>query len=296
MTRAARAVVFGDSNDRELKSHARPASATEGSFNTSVLSTIAAENAYSSPAASLLATIAESIGKIYPPSLEQYGITARDRLGPKSGSLWELASRIGKSFGVEVELYEHAGAEPAVIVEPFEMPALVVSQTLRRLPVPQQAFLLAYGIASIATRLHPALWLRTAELEIALTGAVRIVAPNFGASVAGEQVETAREALRKFVVRKWRRPMELAAQDFATKPPADLALWQASIKQTMFRTALLVADDLAASLEAMRLLTELPDARGSALVQRSDAVRDLMRFWISNRAASVRQHAGIVAS
>jgi tetratricopeptide (TPR) repeat protein len=292
----AAVAVFGGDGDRELKSHARPASATEGSFDVSVLSTIAAENAYSSPASSLLTTIADGIGKIYPPSLEQYGITARDRLGPKSpGSTWELASRIGKIFGIEVELYEHPAAEPAVIVEPFEMPALVVSQVLRRLPVPQQAFLLAYGVASIATRLHPALWLRTAELEIALTGAVRIVAPSFGASSAGEQVEAAREALRKFVVRKWRRPMELAAQDFATKPPADLALWQASVKQTMFRTALLVADDLAASFEAMRLLTELPDARGSALVQRSDAVRDLMRFWISNRAASVRQHAGIVA-
>jgi hypothetical protein len=88
--------------------------------------------------------------------------------------------------------------------------------------------------------------------------------------------------------------MELAIDEVNAKPPTDVAAWQAAIRQTALRAALIVADDLAASIEAMRHLIDAPPERSAALVQTSDEVRDLMRFWISNRAASVRQHAGMI--
>jgi hypothetical protein len=48
--------------------------------------------------------------------------------------------------------------------------------------------------------------------------------------------------------------------------------------------------------DALRqVAADLPDVRGAALVQSSEAVRDLLRFWISNRAATVGLHAGMVA-
>ena len=62
----------------------------------------------------------------------------------------------------------------------------------------------------------------------------------------------------------------------------------------MLRAAMIVTDDLAASIEAMRHVVEMPAVRGAALVQSTECVRDLMRFWTSNRAASLRQHAGMV--
>ena len=288
----ARAALVVLGAERQPKAGGRTAAVADGSFGPQVLATIAVENCCATPAANLLVTIADNVGKIYPPSLEQFGISTRDRLGPKSANpLWELAMRVAKIFGAELEVYEHAAADPAILVEPFEMPALVVSQRLRRLPVAQQVFLLSYAIAPIAVRLHPALWLRPPELEVALTGAVRVVAPSFvlGAT-STDDGNNAREALRRHVTRKWRRPMEIAAEELAAKPPADVAHWQAAIAQTMLRAALLVADDLPASIEAMRLVAELPAARGPALVQSSEVVRDLMRFWISNRAATVRQH------
>ena len=292
--------VLGADPERELKLTARPASAADSSFAINVLASIAVDNACVTPAASLLASIADGIGKMYPASLDQYGISQRDRLGPKStGSLWDLASRVSRIYGAELEIYEHGAIEPIVAVEPFETPALVVSHAVRRLPMPQQVFLLSYAIGPIAARLHAALSLRTAELEIALTGAVRLVTPTFafgGASADDTSINNARETLRKFVNRKWRRPMEVAADELVQNPPADLSLWQAAIRQTMLRAALLVTDDLAASIDAMRHVVELPAVRGAALVQSSDAVRDLMRFWISNRAAGVRHHAGMLAT
>jgi cellulose synthase operon protein C len=282
--------------DARGKAMPRPASAAEGSFGGNVLTTIAADNAIATPLANMVAAIAEGVGKLHPASLERYGLTARDRLGPRSaGSPWELATRIGKIFGIEVEVYEHAAPEPMVIVEPLEVPALVVSQMMRRLPGPQQAFLLAFGVASIATRLHPALWLRPEDLELAVVGGVRTVHPAFTLGAIGDEANPARDTLRKVISRRWRRPMELAAEELVVKPPGHVGEWQVMIRQTMLRAAMLIADDLAASFEAMRYVVELPAVRGAALVQSSEPVRDLLRFWISNRAASVRQHAGMAA-
>jgi hypothetical protein len=248
------------------------------------------------PVANLVASIAEPIGKIYPASLEQFGITSRDRLGPKSaGTCFDLASQIARIFGAELEIYEHPVAQPIVIVEPFEIPALCVSQVLRRLPLAQQAFLLAYEISMIPTRLHTVLSLRTPELETVIAGAARVVVPSFTLNhLDDEDANNAREIVRRTVVRKWRRPMEIAAEELAAKPPGDVGRWQAAVRQTALRAALLVANDLAPSIEAMRHVVELPELRGSVLVQSADSVSDLLRFWISNRAASVRQHAGMV--
>ncbi|HEU4612772.1 MAG TPA: tetratricopeptide repeat protein, partial [Kofleriaceae bacterium] len=276
----------------------RPASAADGTFGSHVMASIAAESALAAPLANMVVSIADCVGKVYPASLERFGLSARDRLGPKSaGSPWELAARIGRIFGIEVDVYEHAGAEPMMVVEPLEVPALIVSQLLRRLPLAQQVFLLGFGVASIATRLHPAIWLRTEELETVVTGAVRVVAPAYTLGSAGsDEANTAREAIRKLINRKWRRPMEVAAEELVLKPAGDVTAWQVAVKQTMLRAAMLLADDLPASFEAMRHVVPMPAVRGAALVQGSEPVRDLMRFWISNRAASVRQHAGMIGS
>jgi len=264
-------------------------------INNVIAGALAAENSLSTPLANMVVSIADCIGKIYPASIEQYGLTTRDRLGPKStGSPWELASKIAKMLGVELELYEHPGAEPMLVVEPLEPAVLIVSQTIRRLPFPQQVFLLTFGIASIATRLHPAIWLRTDELDVAITGAVRVMHPNFTLGMPGDDANIARDTVKKVINRKWRRPMELAAEELTKQPPNDVVGWQVAVKQTMLRTAMILADDLAASFEAMRYVCEMPAVRGAALVQGSEPVRDLMRFWISNRAASLRKHLGMV--
>src|SRR6185295_11055384 len=106
---------------------------------------------------------------------------------------------IGKIFGAEFELYEHASAEPMIAVESFETPALLVSSQLRRLPVAQQVFLLAYGIGPIATHLHATMSLRPQELETVIIGAARVFAPNFSLRSVPitKDIEDAKEMVRK---------------------------------------------------------------------------------------------------
>jgi len=287
--------VLGVAGDR-VRGASRPAAATEGSFDAKILATIALDGVTSEPAAHLLITVADSLGKLYPPSLERFGLTTRDRIGPRSNSpLWEPAVRIAKIFGVELELYEHGAPEPVISIEPFETPALLVSQVVRRLPLAQQVFLLAYGMGPIASRLHAAHSLTADQLESVLVGATRLVTPTFAITKkSDEEIEDVKELLRKHLARKWRKPMEVAAAELVADPPTDLARWQSAVVQTAIRCAMLLADDLTASIAALGYVTELPPAKGAVLVQSSEAVRDLMRFWVSNRAATVRVRTGIV--
>lgn len=275
----------------------RPASAVEGTFDASAISSLAVDAVHASPATALLASIGDVVGKVYPASLERYGLAARDRVTQRSGSsTWELATRIARIVGAEFELYEHDAPEPTISVELFETPALVVSRNLRRLPVAQQVFLLSYALGPIASRVHPALSLRTAELELLLVGAARVFVPTFTwRGQLTSEIEDAKELLRKAISRKWRRNAEVAAMELASSPPADLGRWHSALTQTAVRTALLIADDLVASIEALHLVVDLPATSGPALVQSSDAIRDLMRFWISNRASTIRRNTGMVS-
>jgi hypothetical protein len=85
----------------------------------------------------------------------------------------------------------------------------------------------------------------------------------------------------------------MAATDLASNPPADLARWHSAIIHTAIRAALLVCDDLAAAIDILPAIVDLPTTKGPALVQSSELVRDLVRFWVSNRATSVRRNAGM---
>lgn len=258
---------------------------------------LAVDGAIATPVAHLFAAVSDAIGKLYPPSLEQFGLTPRDRVGPRSNSpLWDVATRVGKIFGAEYELFEHAGASPVITVEPFDPPAVIVSQGVRKLPLGQQVFLLAHAIGPIAMRLHAARSLTTAELESVLVGAVRVISPGFELpGTPGDESDDTKDTIRKHVPRRWKKPMELAATEIAAGGAADIAAWRTAYGRTVARAAMLVADDLAASIAALGYVAELPPAKGVALVQSSPEVRDLMHFWISSRAAAIRRQARIVS-
>ena len=112
--------LLGAAGDKAIRLAARPASANEGSFDGKVMATIAVDAASSAPAAILLAAIAEGVGKLFPPSLDRYGLTTRDRLSQKANNpVWELAMRIAKIFGGELDLFIHDGPEPVIAIEPL---------------------------------------------------------------------------------------------------------------------------------------------------------------------------------
>ena len=290
------AAVVGDSVERGAGARGNPAGAAEKSFDADALANVAVEGVDASPITQVLAAIVEPIARRWAPSLERYGLTNRDRIGPKSNSpLHEPKQRLAEIFGIELELFEHDHTKPAVAIEAFDVPAVVVSSTVRALPRSQQVFVLAHAASLIAMRLHAALALHPAELEVTLVGATRIAAPGFSLRRnQGEDAEEIREAVRKHHHRKWRKQLEQGAADVAAMPRVDLHAWRWAAQQTAVRAAALLADDLQASLEAVRWVVDLPLAKGRALIEASPEVRDLLRFWVSNRAATVRAQTAII--
>jgi hypothetical protein len=274
---------------------AQPAMATEGSFDFEVMSAIAVDNAFTSKATNLVGSLSEATGKIYPHTLEAFGLTRRDRIGPRSNHpLYDLSLRIGQIFGAEFELYEHQAPAPMVAIELEEPVGIILSPRARALSHRQQTFLLSYVISLISTRLVSVLRLNAMELEVLLVGAARGANPNFATRQAqGDELNDAKELVRKAVSRKWRRAVETSAAEYAANPPGDLTRWHWAITQTAARAALLVTDELSSSIEALRHLTDLSGSEGTRLVQASREVRDLMRFWVSDRAVHVRRRANV---
>jgi hypothetical protein len=272
------------------------AGAAEKTFDAEAILNIAADGVDSAPVTSVLAAIVEPIARRSAPSLERYGLTSRDRVTAKSGStLYDPARRIAEIFGIEFEVFEHDVADPQVAIEPFEEPAVLVSRAIAAQPQAQQVFVLGYAAMQIAMRLHAALALHPAELELVLAGAVRAVVPGFSLRPnQGEDVEDVKETVRKYHQRKWRKQLETGASEVAAAPRVDLAAWRRSAQLTAIRAGALLADDLGASLDAMRFVADLPLSKGRALAEKSPEVRDLLRFWVSNRAATVRAASGII--
>lgn len=292
-------VVLGKAEDEvheSLNARARrTARAAEGSFNFEAVRAVSVEMATSAPASSLLGSIADGIGKIFPPKLERFGLTRRDRIGGRSNyPLWELAARLSQIFACEFELYEHNLPKPMVALELTETPAVVLSRSMRKLQLTQQTFLMAYAISAIATRVYPALALNPIELEVLLVGAARNVAPKFTTRPTNdEEFDDAKERLRRAVPRKWRRAMETAGGEFANNPPPDFGRWQWTIKQTSIRAGMLLADDLVDCVDAVGHIAEVGGRNPLERVQSSAAIRDMLQFWASERAATVRRRVGI---
>ena len=294
--------VLGDATAEEvqlLRSRgSRPGHARPMSLTIETLRSFEAGHALSNPATQLLATLAEGIGKVHPPELDGLGLGRRDRISARAvHPLRVLCDQLAAVMGVaEYDLYEHQFQTPVVLVDTTDPPSIVVSSYLGQLEEAKQVFLLATAMAEIAGRFYLARRLGPADLAYMLAAVTHTVVPGFGAEVGDEETLAQYGArIRKTVSRRHRSAMEEAASRYAAVPCDDFATLKAALRQTAMRAALLLADDLVASVEALQLVEpSLSTGRGAALVRGSAEVADLCRFWVSDAAMAVRRHGGMI--
>lgn len=293
--------ALGQANDLELASlsqnPARPASAPARSFDAAELESIALVPS-SDPAARLVAALSDVIEKIHPPDLERYGLTSRDRLGARSAHpLRALADRVGAIFGVsDFDLYVHGGNALGVEIEFGDPVALLVPPTVLKQPEVTQVFALARAFAEVARKLHPVEKLPPESLELLLAGAARSVDPAFPAAPAGEEA-TATMAKRVSRALPWlgRGSIEDAARDYAASPRTDFDEWTARARLGAARAAVLVADDLPSAVLFVRQTEgDLSNAQGASLAWGTRLASELIVFWVSEAALSVRRRLGVL--
>jgi tetratricopeptide (TPR) repeat protein len=294
--------ALGQANDLELAtlshSPARPASAPPRSFDLAELESISLVPP-GDPAARLVGALSEVLEKVYPPELERYGLSPRDRLGARSTHAFRaLADRIAAIFGVtEFELYLHQAPAVAVEVEFTDPVSILVPPFVQKLRESAQVFLLGRVFAQVARRIHPVERLGADALELLLAAAARIVEPSFPAPVRAGENSVA--ALSKRVSRAlpWlgRGSIEDAARAYASSPSVDFNDWALRARLSAARAAVLVADDLPAAVLVTRQTEgDLSGAQGAALAFGTRQSRDLLSFWLSDGALAVRRRLGVL--
>jgi len=293
--------ALGQANDLELATisqhPARPASLPARSFDHDELESISPARP-AEPAVRLLAALSDVLEKIYPPDLERYGLSSRDRLGARSGHpLRVLADRIGAIVAVgDFELYLHSSPATAVEVEFSDPVSILVPAFVLSLGESAQAFLLGRAFAAVALKLHAVDKLGADQVELLLAGAARSMDATFRASAAGEDA-TQNMARRVKNALPWigRGGIEDAARAYASAPRTDIVDLVARIRLGAARAAALIADDLAAAVLLTRKTEgDLSTAQGQSLAWGRRLTNDLMAFWLSDDALAVRRRMGLI--
>jgi tetratricopeptide (TPR) repeat protein len=294
--------ALGQANDLELatlsQSPARPAAFPARSFDRAELESISLIQP-GDPAAELIAALSEVLEKVYPPELERYGLSARDRIGARSAHPWRtLADRVASIFGVgDFELYLHQHPAASLGVEFTDPVSILVPPFAQKLGESGQAFVLGRVFAQIARKLHAVDRLGPDALELLLAAAARGVEPGFPPPARVGEDSLAALAKRVSRALPWlgRGAIEDAAQGYAGSPSVDFKDWVLRARMSAARAALLVSDDLPAAVLVTRQTEgDLSGAEGAALGVGTRLTRDLMAFWLSEGALAVRRRLGVL--
>jgi tetratricopeptide (TPR) repeat protein len=288
-------VANPDEQTRIQQRQQRKAWPDEGSLDAEMLRQVEAPSHGYGPAERLLVAISEGLSKLYPPDLEGYGLSHRDRLTAKTpNAFFQLAEQVANCFSVSsYELYVHSLRSKIISIELSAAPSLLVPSYFPELPEAHQVFALSRVFANIKRGFHAVNKLTPREIEVLLAAAGRIVDPRFGEGLTSEDfLEEQCRRLKSAISRKSRKLVEDAATEYVASQPIDFGLWAHHVDQTAARAGLLVTDNLIASLEMLRK-SERDALQSAATMSFSPVVRDLILFWVSEQATTARRVTGV---
>jgi len=293
-------VALGFANDLERATvssrpsrfaHSRP-----GSFDETAFRGVDLRGA--DPALGVLAATAETLGKVFPPELERYGLASRDRITTRSGHpLKQLADRVASVFGpLEFDIYLHRAHQGGLEIELTDPISILVPAHVTGMREAEQVFLFARPLALIARGAQALGRLAPAEVALFLISACRMLEPSFGAGISDEDfLQQQAKRVQKAISRRGRRVLEEAAPAFMSAPRPDWEQWAFEHKKTAARAAALLADDLPSSIALVRRMEgDLAGLRGAALAQGINLTHDLLRFWVSDAAFALRRRVGLL--
>lgn len=286
-------VVLGAADEAEAKAYGernvRTGMARPGSLGPDSMRMMTRRHDGHLAAAALMAAMNDGLPKLYPPRFDALGLSSRDKITARSGlPIRDFTDRVAAAFGVEsYDLYVHETQEP-VLTEVGDPPVLVVPSNLLMQPEPERWFLVGRKMALIAQSLHAVGRLSTREVEIMLASAGRLVQPSYGGAItSGQFLDEQGRRLSKALSRRGRRALEEAAEVYVRAPRVDVPAWVQSVERTATRAALILCDDLPASIRAVQQAGIIGDL--------DTVVADMMHFWISEPGLTLRRNVGLLA-
>jgi tetratricopeptide (TPR) repeat protein len=249
------------------------------------------------PVVGLLHALGEALPRLYPADLEGYGTSTRERLTPRGGhALRALFDRVAALFGAPpFELFVHRVRGRGVAVELAEPTYFLVPAWVSELSEPAQTFLAARALSLASARLSVVDKLTPRELEILVASAARIVAPGFGAGLTSEDVlDDQARRIAKLLSRRARRAIDELGPRYAQAPVQDYPAFVSRLQRAASRVALLVADDLERSIDALRRSErEGQSLELDAFLRGSPLAQDLLRFHVSEQALGIRRRFAV---
>jgi tetratricopeptide (TPR) repeat protein len=258
------------------------------------------------PGRALLRALSDTIARIYPGRLEDWGLSRADRLQRLDDPVRAMVDGLARTIGVDIEydLYVSRTRLKEVDVESGEPPILIVGGGfMATVPAPEQRFLLGRALARLITRSFAVRRLTPLDLEVMLAGAVKLVVPKFGGNIAPEETlaEVGRRVQRA-LPRRSRRVFEEAAEAYAAARPPRADAWLRSMEHTANRAGLLLANDLVAAIDVVRRgeqrrpqVLKTPDDLAVALRQSPEVV-ELLKFTLSDDFFALRRAVGLMTT
>jgi tetratricopeptide (TPR) repeat protein len=256
------------------------------------------------PATALLASMVEALPRLYSMSLEDWGVTKADRLGPRSedpvrGIVSRVAALLGLAEGFEIYVARTGATQ--VEVEASQPPAVIVPQTLAALPRQEAYLQLGRQLGRIRAATHAALRVPLKDLGLLIAAGVRTVYPDYGRGALPEdKLNEVSQKIARALPRRHRRAFEQAALSFRDGGVFDSDRWRAALLHTGHRASIVASGDVLGSFDYIARL----DRRLSAAIvqspeelQRAAAgnieVIELVNFALSDELAALNRRLGL---
>jgi hypothetical protein len=246
----------------------------------------------------------EVLPRLYAMSLEDWGVTKADRLGPRSEDplravVMTVASILGLSEPFEIYLARTGATQ--VEVDASQPPALLVPPTLLSLPR-QEAFLqLGRQLGRVRAGTYAALRVPSKDLGLLVAAGVRTVFPDYGRGALPEdRLNDVSQKIARALPRRHRRAFEQAALSFRDGGVFDSDRWRAALMHTGHRAALVASGDVLGAFE--QIVRQDRRLAAAAVLSSDDLVRaartsaeivELVNFAVSDELAGLCRRLGL---
>jgi tetratricopeptide (TPR) repeat protein len=256
------------------------------------------------PATALLAAMVEVVPRLYSMSLEDWGVTKADRMGPRSEDpvrplITRVANLLGLAEGFEIYLARTGTTQ--VEVEASQPPAVLVPPTLAAMPR-QEAFLqLGRQLGRVRAGTHAALRVPLKDLGLLIAAGVRTVYPDYGRGALPEdKLNDVAQKIARALPRRHRRAFEQAALSFRDGGVFDSDRWRAALLHTGHRASIVASGDVVGSFD---YIARLDRRLSAALVQSPEELHraaaanieviEMINFALGEELAALNRRLGL---
>lgn len=231
-----------------------------------------------SPLIDVAIAIQPIVAKVLRFELSTYGVSTRERIGPRDGNpVRGLADRIARCLGVsEFELIISANWTQPIRVFPGDPPIIVAPMSFVELGETEQAF----GLARLLTRIALGMtFLDEVSAEVAdaiLMSAIRSILPQWGLGELNPGREHAlsniHAAMQRAIGRRQRKVIEDLAPTLSAS--VDTRTFFVAVRRSEYRSAYVLSGDAYAAIETMR-------RADPELARSGDNIRALLQYPVS---------------